>query len=151
MAKPSSGRNRRRATATDNVVSIGPNTSPQPVHFGHSDLSILGGLLALPGDLPKVHYDPKIGRHRLEIDRDAQCSVLEDLSSRITAVNETIMLIGKLMAGQDPKKGSIGNNEIEALGFTIHGLAHISDELTNAADEISQAVPATGTEARRHG
>lgn len=134
--------NRRTSKGAPALVAVWPDATPRRVEFAASGLSILGSVPRLVGSLPTVRYDREILGERLDVDAAEKESTLEDIGNAAFAVLGTIKLIGKLMAGQDSAGVPLDEEDVSELGFSLHGLAHIAQELLQAAERIADAVPA---------
>jgi hypothetical protein len=143
MASKQDTRKSKRARRSQGPLAVvTSDRKPRRVEFVRDGFSLLGDVPALVVGMPLMTYDPTLGRHRLAIDEHGKGEALEEMSNSHYAVTRAIKLIGMLMAGQSREFGYIGDDEIAELGFALHGLAHMAEQLVDAVEQIAQAVPA---------
>jgi len=131
-----------KAASSPKLVSTTPSDSWEFPTFTRGSGSVLGSLLAIGQRLPRLRYDRTILHEVGEFSASDKDSVLDDLESVSYALNATISQIGLLLAGQEKEKGYVDHEQICDIGFTIEGLAHMAQELSEMRVRIGEAKPA---------
>ena len=129
------------------LSAVVADTTEKKVRFACGGLSHMSSLLGVESSLPTTRYDPQTRGQVLNVDADAKDDVIDRLTNTSTAVAQTIKLFGLLMASQDEAKGYLDRDASVELGFTLHGLAHMNEQLAIVIQEIHEATPT----AVRHG
>lgn len=129
----------RTTKSAPRLAAVTPDVAPRRIGFAADGFSLLGSIPALVASLPMVRYDPRIGGNHLVGTRDEKEDELERLGNAAFSVHRTIKLIGKLMASQDDAAFPLDADDISELGFALHGLAHIAQELVQASEQLSEA------------
>lgn len=133
----------RKSSSKPKLAAVTADTTSRQIAFGHGEHSCLSALLGLGSSLPSARYDPAILGHVLDVDAQGKESILEELSNASVAIAQAIQLFGLLMSGQDKTCGWLTHERILDLGFTLHGLGHMSEQIASVAEQIGDAAPAS--------
>jgi hypothetical protein len=140
----------KRKTTKRGPRLVEADTTARRIEFKYQGRSHLGLLLkqtaSWPGSfgssLPTLRYDPKLLREVIGCDALEKAALEDDFAEMAATLVRIVRQIGMLMSSYDKTHGSITDDEILDLGFTIDGLADLAEQLLKARAEIADAAAA---------
>ena len=132
---------RKKTKPAAKLVSVAKSEDAQRLEFASDGVSQISSLLGLGAKLPTMRWDASRSEHVAEIDPETRRDLLIQISQASAGVIVAIKTIALLITRQEKSQGDIARDEPADLGFTLHGLADLAEQLRSAHELLACAEP----------
>jgi len=113
----------------------------QRIEFSPDGISHMSHLLEIGARLPVMRWDSARSGYVIEIDATEKSGLLSTIHEAALGLTQTVRLIGLLMAGAEENKGYLEPGPSVELGFSLNGLADLTEQLLRVEEELACAEP----------